>query len=88
MVAQRQLAAARQLASLLSGGNDSVAAAAPADVGADGSAAEYLTAVRASLEADVAYLKEVCFSLLGANVAVHALTQTTAEKRVPLLAVR
>jgi hypothetical protein len=56
-VAERQLAAARQLAALADDAGDSTAAPAPpADAGA---AAQYLTALQASLQADVAYLKEV-----------------------------
>jgi hypothetical protein len=56
-LAERQLAAARQLAALSDGAGDSAAAAAPpADAGA---AAQYLAALQASLQADVAHLKEV-----------------------------
>ena len=56
-VAERQLAAARQLAALSDGVGDSAAAPAPpADAGA---AAQYLAALQASLQADIAYLKEV-----------------------------
>lgn len=56
---ERQVAAARELAALLGGSGGATPAAAPAGVDTEAAAAEYLAAVQASLQADVAYLKEV-----------------------------
>ena len=69
-LAERQLAAARQLAALIDGAGGSAAAAAlPADAGA---AAQYLAALQASLQADVAYLQEVSPSREASEpAAVH-----------------